>query len=104
MERHYNEFADNLDRLARLGFSFSIDRVDRLDLNFVEIAKRNFHYVKVDAADLITLAGSERGEEQSSFSITIFAMVGAICSAKRAKARPEADAFQSGASVTEACP
>ena len=64
VETHYNEFADNLDRLAKLGFSFSIDRVERLDLNFTEIAKRNFHYVKIDAANLISLAGTESGQEQ----------------------------------------
>jgi len=64
VETHYNEFADNLDRLAKLGFSFSIDRVERLDINFMEIAKRNFHYVKIDAASLIALASSESGQEQ----------------------------------------
>ncbi len=64
VETHYNDFADNLDRLAKLGFSFSIDRVERLDFNFSEIAKRNFHYIKVDAANLISLAGTERGQEQ----------------------------------------
>jgi cyclic-di-GMP phosphodiesterase TipF (flagellum assembly factor) len=64
VETHYNEFSENLDRLAKLGFSFSIDRVDRLDFNFTEMAKRNFHYIKVDAANLISLAGTERGEEQ----------------------------------------
>ena len=61
---HYKEFADNLARLAKLGFTFSIDRVDRLDLNFMELAKRNFMYVKVDAENLISLAGTERGEEK----------------------------------------
>jgi cyclic-di-GMP phosphodiesterase TipF (flagellum assembly factor) len=64
VETYYNEFVDNLDRLAALGFSFSIDRVDRLDLNFAELAKRNFNYVKVDAENLISLAGTERGQEQ----------------------------------------
>ena len=64
VETHYNEFADNLDRLAKLGSSFSIDRVERLDINFMEIAKRNFHYVKIDAASLIALASSESGQEQ----------------------------------------
>lgn len=64
VETHYNEFAENLERLAKLGFSFSIDRVERLDLNFVEIAKRSFHYVKVDAANLISLARTESGLEQ----------------------------------------
>ena len=64
VETHYNEFADNLDRLAKLGFSFSIDRVERLDINFMEIAKRNFHYTKADTASLIALASSESGQEQ----------------------------------------
>ena len=64
VETHYNEFADNLDRLAKLGFTFSIDRVDRLDFNFTELAKRNFMYVKVDAENLISLASTERGEDQ----------------------------------------
>jgi cyclic-di-GMP phosphodiesterase TipF (flagellum assembly factor) len=64
VETHYNEFAENLDRLSELGFSFSIDRIERLDLNFSEIAKRNFHYIKVEAANLISLAGTERGRDQ----------------------------------------
>ena len=64
VETHYNEFAENLERLAKLGFNFSIDRVERLDLNFVEIAKRSFHYVKVDAANLNSLARTESGLEQ----------------------------------------
>ena len=64
VETHYHEFADNLDRLAELGFSFSIDRVERLDLNFSEIAKRNFHYVKIEADNLISLAGTEKGLDQ----------------------------------------
>lgn len=67
VETHYNEFASNLDRLAELGFSFSIDRVERLDLNFNEIAKRNFHYVKVEAANLISLAGTERGRNHMRY-------------------------------------
>jgi len=64
VETHYNEFSDHLDRLAELGFSFSIDRVERLDLNFSEIAKRNFHYVKVEADNLISLANTDRGRDQ----------------------------------------
>ena len=64
VETHYLEFAENLDRLAELGFSFSMDRVERLDLNFMEIAKRNFHFVKVEADNLISLANTERGRDQ----------------------------------------
>ncbi len=64
VETHFLEFAENLDRLAELGFSFSMDRVERLDLNFMEIAKRNFHFVKVEADNLISLANTERGRDQ----------------------------------------
>ena len=64
VETHYLEFAENLDRLAELGFCFSMDRVERLDLNFMEIAKRNFHFVKVEADNLISLANTERGRDQ----------------------------------------
>ncbi len=64
VETHYNEFADNLDCLAELGFSFSIDRVERLNLNFMETAKRNFHYVKVEADNLISLVNTEKGRDQ----------------------------------------
>jgi len=41
------------ETLAELGFSFSMDRVERLDLDFQSLGKNNFRYLKVAAADLL---------------------------------------------------
>ena len=43
----------DLDRLARLGFRYSIDQVTDLDLDIADLAARHFRFVKVDAARLL---------------------------------------------------
>lgn len=48
------EAADNLHRLGRLGFRFSLDGVDRLDMNYPELSRRFFRFIKVDADTLLT--------------------------------------------------
>ncbi|WP_373084590.1 EAL domain-containing protein [Sneathiella sp.] len=42
-----------LGTLAKMGFSFSMDHVHRLNLDFHEVGKNNFRYLKVAAADLL---------------------------------------------------
>jgi len=39
--------------LAKMGFSFSVDHVQRLDFDFGELGKRHFRYLKVAAAELL---------------------------------------------------
>jgi|TARA_R110000850_G_scaffold52599_11_gene126987 cyclic-di-GMP phosphodiesterase TipF (flagellum assembly factor) len=42
-----------LSTLAKMGFHFSVDHVERLDFDFGELGKRNFRYMKVAAVDLL---------------------------------------------------
>jgi cyclic-di-GMP phosphodiesterase TipF (flagellum assembly factor) len=42
-----------LSTLAKMGFTFSVDHVKRLDFDFGELGKRHFRYLKVAAADLL---------------------------------------------------
>ncbi len=44
----------NLERLATLGFRFSMDQIDTLDLDFTDLRRRNFHFIKVDARTLLS--------------------------------------------------
>ncbi len=39
----------NLQALAAIGFSFSMDRVNRIDLNFENLARCQFRYVKIES-------------------------------------------------------
>lgn len=43
-----------LERLAGLGFRFSMDRVANLDLDFLELRQRRFSFVKVEAETLVS--------------------------------------------------
>lgn len=43
----------NLDALQRLGFRLSADRVDSLDIDLAEIARRGVSFVKIDAPALL---------------------------------------------------
>jgi len=47
---HWHEVSQDLHALARLGFYFSMDHVQRLDLDAQELAKRHFKYIKIDSA------------------------------------------------------
>ena len=52
-----DEIAQNLYRLAELGFDFSIDQVQDLQMDYAELARHRFRFVKVQAADLVSLIG-----------------------------------------------
>lgn len=52
----------NLAQLAKLGFSFSVDQVGDLGIDYVALAKRNFRYVKISAAAIIAQTKSSSGE------------------------------------------
>ncbi|MEE8544842.1 MAG: EAL domain-containing protein [Alphaproteobacteria bacterium] len=54
MSRCGGEALANLERLATLGFRFSIDQIDTLDLDFTDLRRRNFHFIKVDARTLLS--------------------------------------------------
>jgi cyclic-di-GMP phosphodiesterase TipF (flagellum assembly factor) len=43
-----------LERLSNLGFRFSMDRVTNLDLDFLELRRRRFSFVKVEARNLVS--------------------------------------------------
>lgn len=47
------EASHNLAQLGERGFRFSLDQVSRMDMNFAELSRRFFRYVKVDADTLI---------------------------------------------------
>ena len=47
------EASHNLEQLGERGFRFSLDQVSRMDMNFAELSRRCFRYVKVDAPTLI---------------------------------------------------
>ncbi len=44
---------DGMHRLAMLGYHFSLDKVTDLDLDFAEIARMNFKYVRISADRLV---------------------------------------------------
>lgn len=49
-----DEIAQNLHKLAELGFDFSIDQVQDLQMDYAELARHRFRFVKVPAGDLIS--------------------------------------------------
>jgi cyclic-di-GMP phosphodiesterase TipF (flagellum assembly factor) len=65
----WEDIADDLERLARLGFYFSMDRVEDLALDFGDLARRNIRFVKIDAGTLLArqsadLEGRDEAEEE----------------------------------------
>jgi cyclic-di-GMP phosphodiesterase TipF (flagellum assembly factor) len=52
----WDEVAPFLMRLARLGFTFSLDRVTNLDLDVALLTRRHFRFVKLDVAGLLQRA------------------------------------------------
>jgi len=48
-----DQVAEGMTMLANLGFSFSMDRVTRLDIDFQKLGENNFRYLKVDAINLL---------------------------------------------------
>ena len=53
VDSQWNEVADDLDRLARLGFRFSMDRVTHTGFDPELMARRHFKFVKVDVETLL---------------------------------------------------
>jgi cyclic-di-GMP phosphodiesterase TipF (flagellum assembly factor) len=56
VDNRWDEVAPYLMRLARLGFTFSLDRVTRFDLDVEQLTRRHFRFVKLDVASLLTRA------------------------------------------------
>jgi cyclic-di-GMP phosphodiesterase TipF (flagellum assembly factor) len=54
----WETFADDLEKLARLGFRFSMDHVKHLGFDVDLMAHRRFTFVKVAAATLLKRAGA----------------------------------------------
>lgn len=48
------ELAFNLARLRKLGFQFSMDKVASLDLDFDDLSRRFFRFVKIEASKLLS--------------------------------------------------
>ncbi len=48
-----DQVREGLAMLAEMGFVFSMDQVVRLDMDFAQLAKDNFKYLKVSASDLL---------------------------------------------------
>lgn len=46
------ETAKQLYKLGAMGFRFSMDRIERLDLNYPELSRRFFRYIKIDSSTL----------------------------------------------------
>jgi cyclic-di-GMP phosphodiesterase TipF (flagellum assembly factor) len=45
---------DKLDRLVRTGCRLSLDRLPHLDFDFAGLARRHFHFVKIEAAKILS--------------------------------------------------
>lgn len=59
IDAQWDSFAEDLDKLARLGFRFSMDHVQHLGLDLALMASRNFSFVKVSAATLLKHGGND---------------------------------------------
>lgn len=46
--------SDNLAALRRIGFAFSMDKVTSLDLDFDNLARSNFRFIKIEAGKLLS--------------------------------------------------
>lgn len=55
--------AAKLHQLGEMGFRFSLDRVGRLDLNYAELSRRYYRYIKFDIATLLAHLGEDGGAE-----------------------------------------
>ena len=70
-----------LDQLAELGFSLSIDQVEKLDADFADLSARNFRFIKIDADTLfseiehdgMTIRAADLGRELKSVGIDVVA-------------------------------
>jgi cyclic-di-GMP phosphodiesterase TipF (flagellum assembly factor) len=59
VERHGASVMLELERLARLGFRFSMDQVTHLNLDLDALGARHFRFLKLDAAKLLEHTRSE---------------------------------------------
>jgi cyclic-di-GMP phosphodiesterase, flagellum assembly factor TipF len=59
VERHGQAVILELERLARLGFRFSMDQVTHLNLDLDALGARHFRFLKLDAAKLLDHTRSE---------------------------------------------
>jgi cyclic-di-GMP phosphodiesterase TipF (flagellum assembly factor) len=58
----------DLDRLAQLGYRFSLDKVTNLDIDIQALSSRHFRFVKIEAARLAQAAASgAMGDDPRSF-------------------------------------
>ncbi len=63
-----DETAGQLQQLVELGFHFSLDKVRRLDINYAEISRRGFRFIKLEARNLMDhIAGEELSEDFQNF-------------------------------------
>ena len=63
-----NTLHRDLDRLAQLGYRFSIDKVTNLDIDVPGLSSRHFRFIKVEATRLAQAAASGAiGEDPKSF-------------------------------------
>lgn len=58
---HGAEVEQNLEKLARRGFRFSMDRVVDLDFDFPALAARHFKFLKIDAGILLEVFSGDEG-------------------------------------------
>ena len=56
----------NMEILEKRGFSFSVDHVQRLDMNWEDLRAKNFRYVKVSAQTLINEMGKDGADQRLS--------------------------------------
>ncbi|MGE5148344.1 MAG: EAL domain-containing protein [Candidatus Eiseniibacteriota bacterium] len=63
--------AANLHKLGDLGFRFSLDRIGRLDLNYQELSRRYFRFIKVEAPTLLAHLGANGPEAMRGFKRTL---------------------------------
>lgn len=61
VDNRWDDVAPFLMRLARLGFTFSLDRVTNLDLDIELLTRRHFRFIKLDVAELLVRARQEPG-------------------------------------------
>ncbi|MGE5537668.1 MAG: EAL domain-containing protein [Gemmatimonas sp.] len=66
VDNRWDQVAPYLMRLARLGFTFSLDRVTNLNLDIEQLTRRHFRFVKLDVAELLNRA---RGEPEAVMAL-----------------------------------
>jgi cyclic-di-GMP phosphodiesterase, flagellum assembly factor TipF len=63
-----NTLHRDLDRLAQLGYRFSLDKITNLDLDVPALSSRHFRFIKIEATRLAQAAASGAiGDDPKSF-------------------------------------